>query len=165
MQSRFRQFVVLFLALALAPGGCGFRLAGTEQLPQEVAAIHLEAPDLTPQQIKTLQQFLKRAGATIRAAAGGDAVVLTVSLAAPPDRRILSSASSGKTVELVTRELTFSLKDAAGTTLIAPRTLSQQSDLIVDDDNLLAAGEEKTNLIRDMQRALFNQLIRQLIRI
>jgi outer membrane lipopolysaccharide assembly protein LptE/RlpB len=42
------------------------------------------------------------------------------------------------------------------------RTLAQQRDVSLDDDNLLSSDREKEAVTRDLEDALFDQLIRQL---
>jgi outer membrane lipopolysaccharide assembly protein LptE/RlpB len=82
-----------------------------------------------------------------------------------PDRRLVSSARNGKTVERLARSLDFSLRAADGEMLVPTRTLVQQNDIVLDDDNLLASSKEKASVLEDLHQALFEQLIRQLKRI
>ena len=80
-----------------------------------------------------------------------------------PDRELATSASTGDTVKLIRRSLSFNVKAADGKILLEAQTLNQQKDVSLDDDNLLSSDREKESVIRDLEQALFDQLIRQLI--
>ena len=164
MSSVSNRVLILALLFAFFVSGCGFRLAGTSSLPPELTSIELFAEDLDRRQRAELRQRLQRAGATVSEAPLNGAVRLSVSLEAPPDQRIVAS-SSRKTVMRVTRQLRYSLRTADGELLVTSRTLTQQRDLTVDDDNLLSSGGEKQTVIEDLERSLFDRLLRQLARV
>jgi outer membrane lipopolysaccharide assembly protein LptE/RlpB len=82
-----------------------------------------------------------------------------------PDRRLVSTASSGRTVERLSRSLDFILKSTTGEVIAPAKTLLQQKDAELDDNNLLSSNREKANVIKDLEQALFKQLINQLRRI
>ena len=147
----------------LSLSGCGFRLAGSESLPPELGRIQLLADNLDRRQRAGLRDRLQRAGAEVREEPFEGAVRLGVSLEAPSDQRIVAS-SSRKTVQRVTRRLKYSLSAADGKPLAAPRTLTQQRDVTVDDDNLLSASGERQSVVEELERSLFDQLLRQLAR-
>lgn len=155
--------IVLIATIGLA--ACGFRLAGTASLPQELSSIYLQTSGFDAQQQAALRQQLTRAGAELKNQDDPGAVKLTVSFKVLPDRRLVSSARSGNTVERLTRGLDFSLRAHDGEMLVPTRTLVQQNDIVLDDDNLLASSKEKASVLEDLQQALFEQLIRQLKRI
>ncbi|MBT8436958.1 MAG: hypothetical protein KJP11_06275 [Gammaproteobacteria bacterium] len=159
----FRFVIVLVISAVVA--ACGFRLAGTSNLPQALSSITLLTSGFDRQQQDALRLQLTRAGAELENPDDPDTVQLTVSLKALPDRRLVSSARDGKTVERLARSLDFSLRAADGEMLIPTRTLVQQNDIVLDDDNLLASRKEKASVLEDLQQDLFEQLIRQLKRI
>lgn len=70
-----------------------------------------------------------------------------------------------KTVDRLARGLDFNVKSATGEVLLETKTLLQQKDIVLDDDNLLASTREKKTVIEDLETALFNQLVQQLTRI
>lgn len=158
------RLLILFL-LGLTLAGCGFRLAGTTSLAPELSQINLLTSGFNKQQRKTLRRQLVLAGAEVSAQQAATAVQLRVSLKELPDRRLVTSASNGKKIERLSRSLNFSLKDADGKQLAASRTLTQQKDIALDDDNLLSSGVERRSVVKDLEQALFNQLIHQLKRI
>ena len=145
--------------------GCGYRLAGTAELPSQLASIQLVTTNFSEAQKRMLARELTSAGANLVEQAGGDVVTLTATLGLEPDRQLVSSASSGTTVNRLSRTLDYTLRTASGKAVGEAQTLRQQVDLELDDDNLLASNREKESAILQLERALYQQLIRQLTRI
>ncbi|MDH3761500.1 MAG: hypothetical protein OEU50_11005 [Gammaproteobacteria bacterium] len=158
-----RLLIVLLVGLAIS--GCGFRLAGTTSLPPELKQIYLMTSDFSSAQQNALRQQLERAGAEVASQPGSQAVRLSVSLKIVPDRRLVTSASNGRIVERLARSLNYSLKDADGKLLAPATTLTQQRDIVLDDNNLLSSAVERRNVIENLEQSLYNQLIHQLKRI
>jgi outer membrane lipopolysaccharide assembly protein LptE/RlpB len=158
-----RQLMVIVVSIGLV--ACGFRLAGTADLSEELSTIHLVTRNLSKQQQDEIRGRLTRAGATVVDQATADAVLLTVSFKVLPDRRLASGGSSGKIVDRVSRSLNFSLKSPEGEVVVPAKTLLQQRNIELDENNLLASDREKENVIKDLEQALFKQLINQLQRI
>ncbi len=158
-----RFLIVIVTSVGLL--ACGFKLAGTANLPQELSSIYLLSSGFDEQQRDALRLQLTRAGAELVSQDDTSAVVLTVSLKVLPDRRLVSSAKNAKTVDRLARSLNFGVKSAAGVILGPTKTLVQQKDIVLDDDNLLASGREKARVLKNLEQALFEQLIRQLKRI
>lgn len=161
--STTRLLIVILLGLTLS--GCGFRLAGATSLPPELKRIYLITSDLSDRQRGALRRQISGAGAEVVNQADAQAVRLSVSLKLLPDRRLVTSASNGKIVERLTRSLNYSLKGADGNLLAPAKTLIQQKDIVLDDDNLLSSTVERRSVIEDLEQALFNQLIHRLKRI
>ncbi len=153
---------VLLLSFTLSLSACGFRLAGTADLPEQLSSIYLSDNGFNDSQRKALQRRLTRAGATLVEQADAGAVILNVNLKKLPDRQMASGASSGANVKRVTRQLDFSVKSAEGKTIVPNTTLTQQKDVSLNDDHLLSSDREKEAVARDLEKALFDQLIRQL---
>jgi len=153
------------LCASLWLGGCGYRLAGTDSLPESRSEFRLVTQNFSAVSAAALRSRLRQAGAKLVVDPDASVAELEVSWLAPADRSLVSSASNGKTVQRISRGIRFSLRDAAGRNLITNQTLIQQTDILLDDDNLLASDQERAEVANDLQRALFNQLIRQLNRI
>jgi len=158
-----RQLMVIVISIGLF--ACGFRLAGTAELPEELSTIHLVTRNLNKQQQDEIRGRLTRSGATVVDQATTDAVLLSVSFKVLPDLRLASGGSSGKTVDRVSRSLNFSLKSPDGKVIAPVKTLLQQKNIELDENQLLASNREKKNVIKDLEQALFKQLINQLQRI
>jgi len=158
-----RRLIAALLCLALT--SCGFRLAGSRVLPPQLSQVYLVTSDLSERQRNALSQRLVRAGAKVSRQPQAQSVQLSVRLKTLPDRRQVTSASNGTTVETLARSLTYSLRDADGQMLLPAKTLTQQKNIVFDDDNLLSTTAEKRSVVEDLEEALFNQLIHQLNRI
>jgi LPS-assembly lipoprotein len=153
---------LLLLLASSCLSACGFRLAGTAELPPRLASIYLVTSDFSDSQRSQLRRSLRNAGASLVEQPGAQAVQLNVRLTAAPDRDMATSASSGAIVKRISRSLSFNVKAADGKVLLEARTLQQQKDVSLDDDNLLSSDREKETVTRNLQQALFDQLIRQL---
>lgn len=158
-----RWLIALLFALALA--GCGFRLAGTTSLPPELSRIHLVTGDFNRRQADALRDRLRGAGAEVIEEPGAQAVQLRVRLKILPNRRLVTGASNGRNIERVERHLDFSVMGADGEPLAPAKTLQQQRDITLDDDNLLSSDVERKKVVEELEAALFNQLIFQLKRL
>ena len=158
-----RQLIVVVACVGLV--ACGFRLAGTSDLSAELSTIHLVTRNLSEQQQDELRGRLIRAGASVVDQSTADAVLLAVTFNIIPNRRLISAGSSGRIVERVARSLDFNLKSSTGEVIAPTKNLLQQRDIELDDDNLLASNRERKNVIKDLEQALFKQLINQLQRI
>ena len=159
----FRVLVVFVVTIGLA--ACGFRLAGTSSLPQNLSSMILATSNLDQRQQDALRRQLTRAGAELKSQDDPEAVRLNITFNALPDRRLVTSARDGKSVERLTRSLDFSLSSAGGEVLVPTRTLTKQNDIVLDENNLLASSRERDSVLVDLEQALFEQLIRQLNRI
>ncbi len=156
----------LLLSLALLTlAACGFRLAGTGNLSPELSRIQLVTQDFSRAQQNSLRERLQQAGVEVLAAAEDGAPRLVVTLREFPDRKVVTGGSSGKKVERITRGLDFRLIGADGSARGEPGSIIQQEDIAQDDDNLLSSGQERRNVIEDLEQALFSQLLRQLQRL
>lgn len=155
-----RLAVVLLLSAAVY--GCGFRLAGTAQLPASLVRIYLETRDFDDQQRNALLHRLERAGANVSLDPASGHSRLSVRLLTPPDLRLVTSASSGKTVDRLSRGLEYSLWDADGELLTGPRSLTVEKDFTLDDDNLLSSTDERLSVIAGLEEDLYDGLVRQL---
>lgn len=153
------------LLLLVCLSACGYRLAGTVELPPQLANIELQTNDFKETQRKELSRSLEAAGANLVENADADAMRLTVTLISPSDQQLATSASSGSVVRRVTRRLTYTLHTPDGEVVSPAQTLSQQVDLNLSNDSLLASSQERDDAIRELERALYQSLVLQLTRI
>lgn len=165
LKDRYHSFRICLLALLVCfcLSACGFRLAGTTELPPHLSSIYLVTSDFSNSQRNRLKRKLNNAGARLVEQPESQAVQLNVSLKAIPGRQLAISARTGATVRRISRSLSFNVKAADGTILLGAQTLQQQRDVSHDDDNLLSSDREKESVTRDLEQALFDQLIRQLV--
>ncbi|MDC1287128.1 hypothetical protein N8198_04520 [Gammaproteobacteria bacterium] len=162
--SRYRssQICLLVLLVSFCLSSCGFRLAGSAELPPPLTSIYLVTSDFSDPQRTRLRRSLGDAGARLVEQQDSQSVQLNVRLKVEPDRILATSASTGTTVKRISRGLSFYVKEADGKILLQSQTLRQQKDVSLDDDNLLSSEREKETVTQDLEQALFDQLIRQL---
>ena len=153
---------LLVLLVSFSLSACGFRLAGTTELPPQLTSIYLVTSDFSNSQRRLLQRNLSGAGASLVEQPDSQSVQLIVSLETFPDRTLVTSAVSGEIVKRISRSLSFNVKAADGEVLLEARTLRQQRDVTLNDDVLLSSGREIETVTRDLEQTLFEQLIRQL---
>lgn len=159
----YRVWLPLLLAIGLA--GCGFRLAGAVTLPATLDIIELETSGFNRRERALLTDRLQRSGSRVAENTDPGAHRLSVRLLQVDDRRLVTSASTGRNVVRLERSLVFSLRAADGEILVADTRLVQQTDFRIDDDNLLASTEDRENALADLENGLFDQLIRRLARL
>ena len=156
---------LISLAFLLCLSACGYRLAGTVELPPQLATINLETNNFKEIQRRTLVRTLQAAGASLVDQSDADAIRLTITLDSPPDRQLATSASSGTIVKRITRNLTYALHSADGKVVSPAQTLSQQADISLNADSLLASNQERDSAVAALERALYQRLVLQLTRI
>ena len=162
---RYRFFTRYLPGLLIVVGlfGCGFKLAGTSQLPESLDSLHLITQDFSDQQRDDLSSALKNAGVTLTSIDEGKAT-LSVTLKKLPQKTVVSSASTGKTIVRLARQLNFSLKPSDETQEVHSKSLVQQQNFELDEDNLLSSSKQKKDVIKDLESSLYNQLIFQMQR-
>ena len=162
MRTRPRLLVLLCVLLL---SSCGFRLAGTNELPETLARMSIADSGFSKSQLKALRRTLTSAGVELVQPGDDTAVQLSVTLQSGNDQQLATSAASGEKVQRISRGLTFNVKSAEGNVVAAQRTLSQQRDVVLDDDNLASSNREKESVERELEQALYDQLVRQLARL
>ena len=163
-QSINQRLAIMLLSLSLF--GCGFKLAGdTTSLPESLGSIYLVTNNFSDRQRVNLLNTFDHAGAEIVSQPGDGSVTLSVSINTVPDRILVVSANSGRTVVRIARQLGFNLKSASGEVLVEQKTLVQQRDIELNSDTLLSSKSEKASVAEDLEKALFNLMIHQLNRI
>lgn len=150
---------------SLLLSACGFRLAGTAELPPRFATIYLQTNNFSEIQRKALRATLTAAGAKLVAEPGADAAWLTLTLGVEPDQQLVTSASNGQIVKRVSRSLEYTVKAADGKTIASALSLHRQKDISLDDNNLLASNRERQTVVREIEQVLYDQLVQQLSRI
>jgi outer membrane lipopolysaccharide assembly protein LptE/RlpB len=155
-----RSIIVVLLVTNLA--ACGFYLRGSSGLPPQLLSMQVLAEDLDSSQKRALDQQLIQAGASLKNNQSGDAVRLTVAIKALPERRLVDTAGSGKTIIRVFRQLSYSLTTGTGEILLEHKTIQRQLDIELDSNNLAGLEYEKESAGVLLDEALIGQLIFQL---
>jgi len=157
--------LLIILALLVANlSGCGFHLAGSSKLPPQMTSLQLLADELNNSQTVLLNQRLKQAGATLKDNRN-DAVRLRVVIKALPDRKLVDTAGSGKSIIRLFRQLSYSLTTAEGDLLVEQKTILRQMDVERDSDDIGGLEFERQSAAESLDRQLIEQLIFQLKRL
>jgi len=162
---------LIILLCGLCLSACGFRLAGTgemaanAELPPQLASIYLQTGNLNALQLKALEKSLTKAGAEVVAQADLATAWLGVTLNELPDQQLATGGTGGDVVTRITRSLDFEVKAADGKIIAPRRGLSQQQDVTLNENTLLAANRERKAVTEELEQALYDQLARQLARI
>ena len=163
LRNRFYSRYLPGLLVVVGLYGCGFKLAGTSQLPESLDSLHLITKNFSDQQREDLSSILNRAGVTLTASGEGKAR-LSVKLILVPQRTVVSSARSGKGIVRLARQLDFSLHLSDETQTVHSKSLVKQENFELDDDNLLSSSQQKTEVIKDLELSLYKQLVFQMQR-
>ena len=157
-----RRLVLLGLVSALP--ACGFRLRGRSKPVAGFSELRLDDASLSAAQSLGLRRRLQSAGVRLSTEAGGLSL-LRVRLESAPERRILGSVGSSRSILRLTGILVFTLIGADGAVIIDDRQLRQSLDLELDEANLLEFADEKQRGLRNLEESLFNSLMIQLSRL
>ncbi len=153
-------FLIGMLALSLSY--CGFQPRGKHNFPPEMQTLYISSS--APYQTLTLQvkEILK----------ANNIHLVDDPLQAPVTLHIygvhvtsdtLSESASSKTKQYVmVYNVNYELTDSKGTILYGPKLIHTARDYMVNEDQVLSVDNETELLLREMQRDLAFQLLRQL---
>lgn len=153
---------ILVVLLLSNLGACGFYLAGGSSLPPQLVSIQLLSDNLDSSQRALLNQQLTQAGADLKDNLSAGVVLLSVSIENLPERNLVDSAGSGKTIIRLFRQLSYSMTTATGEQLEGQKTILRQLDVELDSNDLAGLEYEKQSARVLLDQALIRQLIFQL---
>ncbi|OUY08490.1 LPS assembly lipoprotein LptE [Acinetobacter populi] len=150
--------IVLTLGLSASLVGCGFHLRGTQvsALPQEYKSIRLDLIEKAEPLKNPLSVYLADLGAQVNQA---DATsILRIN-----NYELRRQLFSGKLTEVQLRlSATFTIENAQGEQLTAPRTVIAQRSYQYDIASVNTERQEEQYLIKVMQDDVAQQIVRQL---
>ena len=153
---------ILVVLLLTNLGACGFYLAGGSNLPAQLVSIQLLSDNLDSSQRALLGRQLIQAGADLKDDQTEGTVRLSVSIENLPERNLVDSAGSGKTIIRLFRQLSYSMTTATGEQLERQKTILRQLDIELDSNDLAGLEYEKQSARVLLDQALIAQLIFQL---
>lgn len=160
-----RRLWLILPCMLMVIQACGFQLRGLGSLPEHLSNMRLLADNLSTSQQRTLGRQLQRAGVTLYFDDESNPVRLKVAIKSLPERKVADSAGSGQNIVRLSRQLIFSVTEAAGERLADNKVIEQKIDLELDDANLLGIEGEKQQALDNLDAALFNSLMIQLRRL
>ena len=157
----YNLLLIILTLLVASLSGCGFRLAGSSKLPPQMTSLQLLADELNNSQTVLLKQRLKQAGANLKDIRD-DAVRLRVVIEALPERKLVDTVGTGKSIIRLFRQLRYSLTTPEGDLLIEQKTILRQMDVERDSDDIGGLEFERQSAAESLDRQLIEQLIFQL---
>ena len=152
------------LALTLALGGCGFRLAGSERLPGVLAKPYLSVKDPYTDFAREFERQLKSSGALLQLGRQDATATIEVTRDLVEQRTLAVSARNIPTDYELRYTVTFDVK-GPDAEILAPQTITLSRDYSFEENVLLAKEHEADILRAQMARDLGTMAMRVLSRV
>lgn len=152
------------LSVALALGGCGFRLQGRQVLPESLSTVAIEATDEQSEFTHALHEAITSSGGKVVPSIGtgpGETATVVVSRDNVSER-VLSVSSRNIPTDY---ELTYTVELAVtrgGTELLGKETFTLSRVYSFDETKLLAKEREKDILVEALARDMASVVARRL---
>ena len=158
MRTILRSLSLVLLVAIIA--GCGFHLRGTGAATFSVDRIHVSATNAYGEMQRALEAALTEAGATLV----DDNAPYSVMLGSErTTRRPVATTQDNSVAEYEIRlEVSFTLTDQGGTTLIPDSLLSVERIYTFDNANLMGNTREESLLVEEMRNDVAAQVIRRI---
>jgi Rare lipoprotein B len=150
---------IILLASLLA--GCGFRLAGQGNIPDELNNTHVQNVSANKKMVSLVEMNLR--ANQINVVPADNASALLRLLNEETDRAVISLDNDGKAreFELLLR-ITFEVKGSENKVILAKQNIKLNRDFVFDVNNLLGANEEEEKLFDEMRRDAARLIINRL---
>lgn len=148
--------------LAALLAGCGFHLAGSRPLPQQLQSTYIEV--VVPYRVSepplevSLRTLLQRRGGHVNSSASSAGTVITLS-DLNESRLVLSIGTDGKVLEFQLVTTVSYRVTAGGKVLMPPGTLSLSRSYSFNAEQVLAKDAEEARLREYIQRELAELLL------
>jgi LPS-assembly lipoprotein len=152
------------LALTVALGGCGFRLAGSEHLPAVLAKPYLSVKDPYTDFAREFERQLKSSGALLQPGRQDASATIEVTKDLVEQRTLSVSARNIPTDYELRYTVTFDVK-GPDNEILAPQTITLSRDYSFEENVLLAKEHEADILRAQMARDLSTMAMRVLSRV
>lgn len=151
----------LVAVAVLALSACGFHLRREAQLPPSMQRVHIQIADASSALAKGLAKALSRSGAQLVDDAAGAAVLKVGANTLSTD--VLSVGGNARATEYALRyHVEFEVRDAAGTTIIAPQTIELSREFTFDASQSLGVAAEIDLLSKELQQDMVQAVLRRL---
>jgi LPS-assembly lipoprotein len=159
-----RAAIAALVLVAVALGGCGFRLAGSEHLPAVLAKPYLSVKDPYTDFAREFERELKSSGALLQDGRQDATATIEVTKDLIEQRTLAVSARNIPTDYELRYTVTFAVKghDAQ---ILAPQTITLSRDYSFEENELLAKEHEADILRAQMARDLATMAMRVLSRV
>ena len=154
--------LLLIYSVVALLSGCGFRLRGSIDLPEELTEVALEGARPNGELGIALRNGFARVGGQVvdSAASANSVLVITQDSFS---RRVLSVDSTGQANEYeLAYTLGFRLDDPDGTNRVAQQSINLRRQYRYDPNLTLAKADQEARLVREMRQDAARQLLRRL---
>jgi LPS-assembly lipoprotein len=149
---------------ALALGGCGFRLAGSEHLPPALLKPYLSVKDPYTDFAREFERQLKSSGALLEPGRQDATATIEVTKDLVEQRTLAVSARNIPTDYELRYTVTFDVR-GPDAEILAPQTITLSRDYSFEENVLLAKEHEADILRAQMARDLATMAMRVLSRV
>jgi LPS-assembly lipoprotein len=149
------------VAAALASGGCGFHLAGSDPLPGVLARPFLSVKDPYTDFAREFEHQLKNSGALVQDIRAKSTATIEITRDVVEQRTLSVSARNIPTEYELTYTVTFAVQ-GPDRELLKPQTINLSKDYSFVENELLAKEHEANILRRQMARDLVAIALRRL---
>lgn len=154
----------LAVVLALALGGCGYRLAGSGHLPAVLAKPYLSVKDPYTDFSREFERQLKSSGASLQLGRQDATATIEVTKDLVEQRTLAVSARNIPTDYELRYTVTFDVK-GPDSQILPPQTITLSRDYSFEENELLAKEHEADILRGQMARDLVTMAMRRLTRL
>lgn len=154
--------MMIALLLSALISGCGFKLRGAANLPEQMSTTWVNVADSTSAFARELELLLRGNGVTLADGPGPSVAELRITRERIARRALtISGDARVREFELVF-DLQFSLFDSSGELLLGPESLRLARDFQFDEQEILGAATEEELLREDLRRNMAAALVRRL---
>jgi LPS-assembly lipoprotein len=155
---------IAILAVGIAAGGCGFRLAGSERLPAVLAKPYLSVKDPYTDFSREFERQLKSSGASLQLGRQDATATIEVTKDLIEQRTLAVSARNIPTDYELRYTVTFDVR-GPDEQILPPQTITLSRDYSFEENELLAKEHEADILRAQMARDLATMAMRVLGRV
>jgi LPS-assembly lipoprotein len=154
--------VFMLICLTLSLTACGFHLRGTDHLPPTFNKVYIDSQSPYDTFTLTLTQLLKSMNIQLVTSAEKAPVTLKVFDKNLTTSVLSESASSSTKQYILHLAITYQLQNAQGAILYGPKTLHNQRDFTVNENQVLSTDAHQQMLSVEMERDAVFMLLMQL---
>lgn len=156
---RFIRLLTALLVLALLQG-CGWRLAGTADLPSQMSPVFIQGLQTYAPLSMTLKRTLRRNGIEIAESKQEAATILSIYNRETNTRALSVMGDTGKVAEYeLFDRIYYKLEDANGKVLMPEQTASVTEDYLNQEDEVLGKRREQETIRKEMHQKIAQQII------
>jgi LPS-assembly lipoprotein len=153
------QLLTALLVLALIQG-CGWRLAGSADLPSQMSPVFISGLQTYEPLSMALKRALRSNDIEIAESKSEAATILSIYKRETNTRTLSVTADTGKVAEYeLFDRIFFNLTDTQGKVLMPEQTTSAQEDYLNQEDEVLGKRREQETIRKEMHQKIVRQIL------